>query len=521
MRRTFTVMKLYLLLFLLIALSACEAVSAPTQTPTPTVTPSPQPTITETSTTTPTSTTTATPTDTATVTPTSTATLTPSVTPTASITPDPAVPYVFDNWERIELPANIRDGITQPLIVYINNNDQQTIGNIATASPETDIEILYFASPSSGSSTPILELRAGTGNQVYLSPAGNALAYFRVAEGGSGLYILDFTTGLSARVVPGQNLIQRGFLSEPAWSPDGEQLAISLDTGYATDIFLYARDGSGRTNVTNSGAYELWPAWSPDGRYLAFVSDRDTCPSWTPGDEDFCDLLTDPPPVGGTIYLLDTESGEIQQVSPEFVTEAPRWVNERLLVIAAGNQTDLLNPQRRLLLADIQADTVTPVQLNQESGNASYLSDIWSPNGNQLIVQRATNDQIQVVLMNTDGTVIRQRETDLSFPRFGMTGSWSPLGDRIAIGGIDGQCPYGIRVVDTNFDFIARGNPPPSMCNPQFSPDGQYIVFTGVNPNVDGRIDIYVANSNGFGASNLTVSLRGSMELIGWLGQQP
>ena len=56
------------------------------------------------------------------------------------------------------------------------------------------------------------------------------------------------------------------------------------------------------------------------------------------------------------------------------------------------------------------------------------------------------------------------------------------------------------------------------MCDPQYSPDGEYLAFSGVNPRVDGRNDVYIASANGFGATSLTSDLRGQVKLIGWVG---
>jgi Tol biopolymer transport system component len=72
--------------------------------------------------------------------------------------------------------------------------------------------------------------------------------------------------------------------------------------------------------------------------------------------------------------------------------------------------------------------------------------------------------------------------------------------------------------VTNDFGYVARGNPPPSMCEPVYAPDGSLLAFTGVNPRQDGRLDIYVANANGFGAQNLTANLRGNINLLGWVG---
>jgi len=401
--------------------------------------------------------------------------------------------------------------------MFINSNDQTTIGNIATAQPSTEIETIYFASPDNAAArTEILQLPSSTGGQIYPSPAGNSLAYFKQDGAVTGLYVLNLENGFSARVLPVQSLLARGFLNQPTWEPSGEQFAIALETGYDLDIFVLGRDGTGQTNLTNSGSQDWSPVWSPDGRFIAFLSDRATCPSWRPGD-NACSADSDPLPISGTLHLINIATGEITQVSDETVSEPPRWLNGRLLTFASGDTLDLLNPQRNIWLADVDSGTVTQAALPDDGENIQYLSESWSPDGNRVLFQRATATDVELVLLSLNGQVI-ERTTELTFPRFGMVASWSADGSRLAIGGVDGQCPYGIRVTENNLDFVARGNPPPSMCDPVFSPDGSQIAFTGVNPRVDGRIDIYTANANGFGAVNLTVDLRGSIELIGWVG---
>jgi TolB protein len=63
---------------------------------------------------------------------------------------------------------------------------------------------------------------------------------------------------------------------QPAWSPDGQKLAIrncTLGGGLCQINF----DGSGEKLITTNGT-DIYPAWSPDGQYLAFTAQRDT--SW-------------------------------------------------------------------------------------------------------------------------------------------------------------------------------------------------------------------------------------------------
>jgi Tol biopolymer transport system component len=437
---------------------------------------------------------------------------------TPTITPQPTVGFSFDNWDTVEIPDAVRGGLDGQLVVFINSNDQQNIANIATAQPSTNIQTLYFASPTNPANRiPILELDSSTGNQVWVARPGNALAYFKSTGGNIGLYTVNLENGFSARLVAVNSLVQRGIVTEPVWSPDGNWLAMPLATGYDMDIFIFARDGSSSRNLTQHGAYDFWPQWSPDGRTMAFVSDRAICPSWIPGEKGACDAATDSPLTGGHVYLLDVESGAVTRISKEYVTEPPRWLNNSLLVFAVGDPFDLLNPRRTLWLANTRTGTVGKVQLAGDGDDVLYLSDAWSQDGQDLLVQRVAGNITELVLMTADGQLIRRRD-DLTFPQYGMAAAFAPNGARLAIGGVEGQCPYGIRVVDGEFSYVSTGNPPPSMCDPIFSPDGLFVAFTGVNPRVDGRMDVYTANENGFGAVNLTADLRGNVELIGWVG---
>lgn len=431
--------------------------------------------------------------------------------------------FVFDNWTMADVPDLIKDGISNPLLAFISANNRVSIANLATAQPFTGMQTLYFASPTRAHSRlVILEVESAAPLQVFPSARGNALAYVNISGDprSNGLYILDLESGFSARVLPGDNpLVQRGFYSRPAWSPSGDQLALSVATGYDIDIFVYAKDGSGRTNITELGAYDLWPSWSPDGRHIAFVSDRADCPSWNPGDAGFCDALSEAPPTGGQVYVYDVDSGSTRRISEMRVAEAPYWIDAGLLAFASGDPFDLLNPQRRIWRANVDTGAVREIRHVGSPETAAYLSEVWSPGGEAVLVQIADRNNA-IVLLDAAGRLLGQ-DSELDFPRFSMRASWSPDAARIVIGGASGQCPFGVRVRNSSLGSVARANPPPTMCDPQFSPNGEYIAFSGVNPRVDGRNDIYVANPNGFGATSLTADLRGQIDFIGWIGGRP
>ena len=510
-----------ILLFLVLLSASCQALSAPP--PTPTATATPTPTVTPTATQTPSPTAvppSATPTDTP------TATLTPSITPTsttaptATITPGPTVGFVFDNWKLADLPEDIDSRLNTSVIAFINENDRDGIGDARTPQPATNAETLYYVPPTSSAGRyPILQLPASTQNQVFISQNGKSIAYFQdesVGQGTGGLYILDMDSKISGRILPVTSLIQRGFPSQPSWSADGSRLAIALATGYDMDIYAVGKDGSNIQNLTNSGAYDLWPSWSPDGRYLLFVSDRVRCPSWIPGDADACDAVTTPPPNGGNPYLLELATGTVTQLSDQWLTEAPRWLNATKIVFSSGDPT-FGDPERTLWIADSSTKQAQQVRLTDGSDGPIRLSEVWAQDGSAVLYQNAGVSNTEIIAANVDGSLIG-RTTELNFPRYGMMAAWSVDGTRIAVGGVNGQCQYGIRVFDRNLDSVARGTPPPSMCNPTYSADGQWLAFTGINPRIDGRIDVYVATPNGFGSVNLTNGLRGAITMLGWVG---
>jgi len=453
-----------------------------------------------------------------------TASHTPSITPsptasaTASITPLPQLAQVFDNWDVIDVPAELRDGVDNQTLVFLSINRQERIANIATALPYTGLQTVYFAPPTSPRARiPALEVESNSPLQVFPSSVGNALAF--VKENGDprsdGLYLLDLRTGFSARILAGANpLLQRGMVVQPAWSPDGQQLALAVATGYDMDIFLYGLDGDSPSNITRHGAYDFFPSWSPDGRRLAFVSDRASCPTWHPGTAEFCDASRHPPPTEGQVYTYELASGETQLLSDIAVSEMPYWIQDDALALTSGSPFDLRNPERRIWLLDISSGSLQEIRMEGEG--TSILSESWSPAGDAVLAQIA-GDENEIVLFGADGAMLA-RDGDLDFPRYGMQAAWSPDGQRIAIGGVGGQCPYGIRVRDRRLRNVASAQPPPSMCAPQFSPDGRFLAFMGLQARVDGRKDIYVASVNGFGAQSITGDLRGQLELLGWVG---
>ena len=217
---------------------------------------------------------------------------------------------------------------------------------------------------------------------------------------------------------------------------------------------------------------------------------------------------------------MELATGAARKAADITVAEAPRWINERQLAISSGDPLDLLNPQRRIWLVDILSGEARQIRYAGAGDNASYLSEAWSPDGTRVLAQIADQSN-ELALLAIDGELLAS-DSELAFPRFGMAASWSPDGQLLSIGGTAGQCPYGIRIKDAAYQSRVSPNPPPSMCDPVFSPDGQRIAFSGVDASrSDGRNHVYVVGANGYGRLNLSASLYGTVELLGWVGGSP
>lgn len=101
------------------------------------------------------------------------------------------------------------------------------------------------------------------------SPVDDWIAHRGCYGPDCGLWLTQADSGERRRLTTG------GGDGQPAWSPDGKQIAyISKDDGNF-EIYKINRDSSGKVRLTDDTHSDGLPVWSPDGKWIAFRSDRD------------------------------------------------------------------------------------------------------------------------------------------------------------------------------------------------------------------------------------------------------
>ncbi len=103
------------------------------------------------------------------------------------------------------------------------------------------------------------------------APDGRRIAYVSFQrEGRPAIYIRDLTTNTVQQVTD-----YRGSLNgAPAFSPDGNHLAMVLSKDGSPDIYVLNLETRRLRRITRHYAIDTEPSWTPDGEKLIFTSDR-------------------------------------------------------------------------------------------------------------------------------------------------------------------------------------------------------------------------------------------------------
>jgi TolB protein len=105
-------------------------------------------------------------------------------------------------------------------------------------------------------------------------PAGQIIAYVSADDAGEDIFVFDVNRAIARNLT---HHMEQSNEREPAWSPDGSQIAFSSwhQTFQVANIYVMDMDGSNLRQLTHLDTdYDFSPAWSPDGQQIAFVGYR-------------------------------------------------------------------------------------------------------------------------------------------------------------------------------------------------------------------------------------------------------
>ena len=154
--------------------------------------------------------------------------------------------------------------------------DRQRIAFTSNRSGDDEIYVM------NADGTGVSRLTYGTGGSYQVVPPGMsqpawspdgqriAVSWNRYGDNFYEIYVMNADGTNVSRLIG-------GYLDfNPAWSPDGQRIAFErIVLGDSTsDIYVVNEDGSNLTRLTTNNGYDGTPAWSPDGERIAFASWR-------------------------------------------------------------------------------------------------------------------------------------------------------------------------------------------------------------------------------------------------------
>lgn len=305
--------------------------------------------------------------------------------------------------------------------------------------------------------TAALALRLSTASTAPPPPA-KAAPLQAPSVHGRILYVRDHELWLREGSNDRQFTRSGGLAMQPAWSPDGSEIAYVLRRKNSSDLAVMNADGTGTRLLTNDESSivdnNLWafnPAWSQDGKQLAYLTDRGR------GSSGVIDLAV------WSMTLASRQSRQLRDPSPYSGGDAdPVWrpghPNELVYTHYAYTDNGVA-PYSQLIL--INVSTQQAVALTPASENA--FQPAWSPSGDVLAYARRSADHDDLAAIQVPDWPDQDLTAAGTLLVSGMVAQpvWSPDGSQILYVGEAGDAGFDLWTVDvaTSPSLAAKGKP--------------------------------------------------------------
>jgi Tol biopolymer transport system component len=305
-------------------------------------------------------------------------------------------------------------------------------------------------------------------DQAALSPDGNSLAFVSTRDTGStDIYILDMKTRQTRNLTnsPGGDY-------RPSWSPDGRRIAFSSDRGtklqrsrgnweqvQAASVYIIGADGRDLRKLSSGeGQFAGSPKWSPDGARVVFyeLAAADTFRARGLGAQAT---------IESRIVSVDVATGaRAEHASGPGLKLSPQFLD--------ANRIGYL------------AKSGASAALTFTSGEKGSVGDVgnpaWSRDGRRVVYHSGPIDTIPAARRPGGSLSGRDPEYELrfasGFPAVSPDGRHIAVSERTGRGNPDDRTALVVWAIDgTNPRRIFRAQG--SLMSPQWSPDGQWIVF--------------------------------------------
>lgn len=267
----------------------------------------------------------------------------------------------------------------------------------------------------------------------------------------------------------------RRYQNTLAFSPDGAEIAYSVNTSGQFNLWRQSSDGGYPHQVTLSSEQAVRDiVWSPDGATLLYTADNR-------GDE--YTKVYQIPPRGGQPEAIASE--------PNVQYAIQGWSPDGRYIAFAGNDREPTDQD--VLLHEVESGEVR--RLVDEGG--LFYPTYWSPDSQQLLVvdvQSNTNNDVYLVDVSSgDMTLLTRHEGEVRY----MPVGWAPDGSGFYLLTDDGREFTGLafyRLSDESRDWVE--NPEWDVEDAAVSADGHWLVWS---VNEDGYSRMFVRELAGDG----------------------